>query len=420
MPRSPRPSKNDGLPFYEALKKSRPAHPAEPEKKAWTPPCGIYKKCGGCQMQNLPYIDQLRWKQSQLQKMLGRYGRLPFILGMDDPTHYRNKMQVAFGCTRGGKTVSGVWQAKERRIAVTDSCMLEDPAAAKIAATVRRLLPAFKLTPYDAASDRGFFRHLLVRKAEGTGELMVVLVGASPAFPHKANFAKALLKAHPEITTLVYAVNDSDIELTITGHEETLFGRGYIEDRLCGLVFRISPRSFYQVNAKGAALLYNKAMGFADLQGGERVIDAYCGIGTIGLIAAGQAGEVLGIENNPAAVRDAQQNAKLNQISNIHFVCADAGDYLQKFADDGGSADLLLMDPPRAGSSRKFLEAAIKLSPEKIVYISCNPETLARDLQALVRGGYQVKKMQPVDMFPWTHHIECAVLLQKKGKAPYA
>lgn len=404
-----------GKKFYEALqsRKRAPAPEEEEPKGKREGICPNYRKCSGCQMQNLPYADQLRWKQAKMQKLLGNYGRVPFIIGMEEPTHYRNKVQVAFGKTRAGRIVSGIWQSREERIVITDSCMIEDKKAAEIAGTVRRLLPAFKVEPYDAYSGTGWFRHILVRKAVHTGELMVVLVGATPVFSQKNAFAKALLKAHPEITTLVFNVNDTDTALMLGKHEEVLYGNGYIEDKLCGLTFRISPRSFYQVNPIQTEVLYGKALEFAGLTGTERVLDAYCGIGTIGMAAASRAGEVIGVENNAAAVWDARQNAKLNGVKNIRFVEADAGQFLSRMVEDGEKLDVLLMDPPRAGSDKRFLSSVLKLAPKKVVYISCNPDTLARDLQTLVKGGYKVKKMQPVDMFPWTHHIECAVMLTR-------
>ena len=410
-----------GKKFYEGLKPRRrvPAPEEEEPKGKREGICPNYRKCSGCQMQNLPYEDQLRWKQAKMQKLLGGYGRVPFIIGMEEPTHYRNKVQVAFGKTRAGKIVSGIWQSKDERIVITDSCMIEDKKAAEIAGTVRRLLPAFKLEPYDAYSHKGWFRHLLVRHAVHTGELMVVLVGATAVFSQKNAFAKALLKAHPEITTLVFNVNDTDTALMLGKHEEVLYGNGYIEDKLCGLTFRISPRSFYQVNPIQTEVLYGKALEFADLTGTERVLDAYCGIGTIGMAAAAKAGEVIGVENNAAAVRDAKQNATLNGVKNIRFVEADAGQFLSQMAVEGEPLDVLLMDPPRAGSDRRFLASVLKLSPKKVVYISCNPDTLARDLQTLVKGGYKVRKMQPVDMFPWTHHIETVVLLSREKADDY-
>ncbi len=379
--------------------------------------CPIAKKCSGCQMQNLPYIDGLRWKQAQVKKLLGKYGSIQPVIGMDDPTHYRNKVQVAFGMTRSHRIISGVWQSREQRIAAVDRCMIEDRSASEIAVTVRKLLAAFKMTAW-TPENGGFLRHLLIRKGFATGQIMVVLVAGTPIFPSKRNFTAALLRAHPEITTVVFTVNDSETNLLLGKREEVLYGNGYIEDTLCGLTFRISPKSFYQVNPVQTEVLYHTALEYAGLTGKERVLDAYCGIGTIGLAAAGKAGQVLGVEVNPDAVADAKKNAVRNGIQNAEFVCADAGEYMTELAEMGEKIDVLFMDPPRAGADRAFLQAVFRCAPERIVYISCNPETQAHDLEILTKGkGYRVIKMQPVDMFPWTHHVENIALLQKAKPA---
>lgn len=375
--------------------------------------CPVAKKCSGCQMQNLPYVDGLRWKQAQIKKLLGKYGPIQPVIGMENPTHYRNKVQVAFGMTRNHRIISGVWQSREQRITAVDHCMIEDQTASAIAVTVRKLLAAFKMTAW-TPENGGFLRHLLIRRGFATEQIMVVLVAGTPIFPSKKNFTAALLRAHPEITTVVFTVNDSEKNLLLGKREEVLYGDGFIEDVLCGLTFRISPKSFYQVNPVQTETLYRTALEYAGLTGKERVLDAYCGIGTIGLAAAGRAGQVLGVEVNPDAVADAEKNAVRNGIENAEFVCADAGEYMTELAELGEKVDVLFMDPPRAGADPAFLQAALRCGPDRIVYISCNPETQARDLEILTKGkGYRVKKMQPVDMFPWTHHIENIALLEK-------
>jgi 23S rRNA (uracil1939-C5)-methyltransferase len=243
---------------------------------------------------------------------------------------------------------------------------------------------------------------------------MVVLVAGTPIFPSKKNFVSALLRAHPEITTVVFTVNDSETNLLLGDREEILYGKGYIEDILCGLTFKISPKSFYQINPVQTERLYKKAIEFADLTGKETVLDAYCGIGTIGLAAARSAGKVTGVEVNPDAIRDAVANADRNGIENASFILGDAGEYMTMLADEGAKLDVLFMDPPRAGASEEFIRSALTCAPEKIVYISCNPETQARDLKLLTtKKAYKVIKLQPVDMFPWTHHIENIALLER-------
>ncbi len=377
-------------------------------------PCPLAKKCGGCQLQNMDYPRQLKFKQAKVEKLLGIYGRVGKILGMESPYHYRCKVQAAFGTTRGGKIISGVYQSSSHRIVNVDSCLIEDEKADEIIVTIRNLLPKFKLRPYNEDMGSGFLRHVLVRKGYNSGQILVVLVTASSVFPSKNNFVGALLKAHPEITTVVQNINSKRTNLVLGDINKTIHGNGYIEDSLCGCTFRISPNSFYQINPAQTEKLYSLAVEYAGLTGKERVIDAYCGTGTIGIIASKTAGEVIGAELNAAAVRDARANAQLNAAKNINFVCADAGEFMRDMASQGEKADVVFMDPPRAGSDKRFLSSVITLSPEKIVYISCNPETLARDLRYLTNNGYKVKKIKPVDQFPFTHHIECVCLLSKQ------
>ena len=376
--------------------------------------CPHSKKCGGCQLQNLTYPEQLEWKNRLCIKLLGQFAHVEPIIGMESPYHYRNKVQAAFGTTRAGRIISGIYQSSTHNIVAVDSCMTEDKAADKIITDIRKLLADFKMTAYNEVTGRGFLRHVLVKRGFATNEIMVVLVTGTPVFPARSNFLRALLKLHPEITTVVQNVNDRFTSMLLGPNEKTLFGPGFITDVLCGLKFRISAKSFYQINPVQTEVLYGKAMEFAGLTGRETVIDAYCGIGTIGMIAAKTAGQVLGVEVNRDAVRDAIANAKLNNMKNIRFICADAGEFMVDMAQNGEHCDVLLMDPPRAGSDRAFLSSAVTLAPKRIVYVSCNPETLARDLHFLTKRGYRVEKIQPVDMFPHTNHVETVVLLSHK------
>ena len=375
--------------------------------------CPVSRKCGGCQLMNLTYEEQLKFKQAKVSKLLRTFGKVLPIIGMDNPFHYRNKVQAAFGRTRGGEIISGVYQSSTHNIVKTDSCLIEDKTADEIILTVRKLLKSFKLTVYDERNSKGFLRHVLVKRGFTTGEIMVVLVTGTNVFPSKNAFIDALLKEHSNITTIVQNINNKFTSMVLGDREIVLYGKGYIEDVLCGHTFRISPSSFYQINPVQTEILYGKAVEYAALTGKERVIDAYCGIGTIGIIAADKAGEVIGCELNPDAVKDAIVNARLNNTKNIRFICKDAGEFMLSMKEQGEKCDVLFMDPPRAGSDRKFLSSAVTLSPEKIVYISCNPETQQRDLFYLIKNGYRVKKIQPVDMFPFTAHVETVVLLAK-------
>ena len=377
-------------------------------------PCPYYRKCGGCQLQNMTYPQQLHWKQRLVERLLGRFGPVEQILGMRSPYHYRNKVQAAFAYDhRHHRIISGVYQSSTHRLVPLDHCQIEDQVADAIIVTIRELLREFHLTAYDELSGTGFLRHVLVKRGFSSGQVMVVLVTATPIFPAKNRFVEALLQRHPEITTVLQNINAQFTSLVLGEQEKVLYGPGTIEDTLCGLTFRISAKSFYQINPVQTEVLYRKALEFAGLTGKERVVDAYCGIGTIGLTAARDAGQVLGIENNRDAVRDAVQNARRNGISNVRFRCADAGEAFREMAQEGEQVDIVLMDPPRAGSSRQFLESLAQLSPNRVVYISCNPETQARDLEILRKYHYRVKKIQPVDMFPHTNHVETVVLLSK-------
>ena len=378
--------------------------------------CPVFSKCGGCQLQNMSYNRQLSFKQVKCIKLLGKFCHVDEIIGMDKPVHYRCKVQAAFGRTRSGKIISGVYQSSSHRIVCVDNCMLENESADKIIVSIRKLLSSFKLYPFDENTGKGFLRHVLVRCGYHSNEIMVVLVTAQLMFPRKNDFVQALLELHPEITTIVQNINSAHTSMVLSDTQKTLFGRGYIEDSLCGCTFRISPNAFYQINPQQTEILYSTAIKFAGLNGKQTVFDAYCGVGTIGLIASKSAENVIGVELNNDAVHNAISNAKINKAENIRFFCGDAGDFAKELSENGQKVDVLFMDPPRAGSDKRFLSCAVKLAPAKIVYISCNPETLARDLMSLCTNGYNVKKIQPVDMFPHTSHIECVTLLERTGK----
>lgn len=376
--------------------------------------CPYAKKCGGCQYQGMDYAAQLKKKQKEMNKLLKDFGKPEPIIGMKDPLHYRNKVHAVFGRTRKGEIVSGTYEAGTHKIVNIDECMIEDEISQSIIRTIRGLLRSFKIRTYDEDTGYGLLRHVLVRRGFTTGQVMAVLVLSSPILPSKNNFVKALRKEHPEITTVVLNVNDKKTSMILGERDIVLYGKGYIEDILCGCTFRISPQSFYQVNPVQTERLYQTAMDYAELTGKERVIDAYCGIGTIGMVAAKKAREVIGVELNRNAVKDARINAKLNQIKNIAFYEGDAGRFMVSMAEEGEKADVVFMDPPRSGSDEAFLSSVIRLAPKRIVYVSCGPDTLACDLKYLVRNGYQVRKMQPVDMFGFTEHCEMVVQLVKK------
>ena len=380
--------------------------------------CKCAKLCGGCQYQGVPYEEQLKKKQKLEESLLKRFGKVNPIIGMENPYHYRNKVHAVFGRDRKGNAIAGTYQANTHRLIAVEHCMIEEEKSQAIIRTIRDMLKAFKIKTYDEDTGYGLLRHVLVRRGFKTGEIMVVLVLGSPILPSSNNFVKALRKAHPEISTVVLNINDRRTSMVLGEREKTIYGKGFIRDELCGCMFRISPKSFYQVNPVQTEILYQKAVEFAGLTGKESVIDAYCGLGTISLIAAKQARQVIGVELNKDAVRDAKINAKENQITNVQFRLGDAGEFMEAMAARKETMDVLFMDPPRAGSDEKFLSSAVKMGPGKIVYISCNPETLARDLKYLTRKGYRVEEVQPVEMFPFTVHVETVCLLGNRNAKP--
>ena len=375
--------------------------------------CPHAKKCGGCNYQGVAYEKQLELKQKSAEKLLSTYGRVDRILGAKEPYFYRNKVHGVFGCDQKGNVYTGIYEEGTHKIVPVKKCLIEDEVAGEILNTLCRLVKSFKLQVYNEDKGTGLVRHALIRTGHVTKEIMVVLVLSSPVMPSKNNFVKELLKCHPEITTIVLNVNNKKTSMILGEKNITAFGKGYIEDVLCGLRFRISPSSFYQINSRQTEVLYKIAVDYAGLTGKERVIDAYCGIGTIGMAAAGKAKEVIGVELNKDAVKDEVVNASLNQMKNIRFINEDAGKFMVKMAAQKQKADVVLMDPPRSGSTKEFIDSIKVLNPDRVVYVSCNQETLARDLKIFEQKKYRVKKIQPVDMFPFTTHCEVVLLLQR-------
>lgn len=376
--------------------------------------CPYAKKCGGCQYQGIAYEEQLKEKEKKVRKLMKDFGKPEPIIGMENPYHYRNKVHAVYHHQRNGEIISGIYQEGTHKVVPVTECQIENQEADRVIQTIRRLAVSFKIKIYNEDSGYGLLRHVLVRTGRKTEEMMVVLVTASPVFPSKNNFVKALRKEHPQITTVVQNINDKNTNMVLGERNVVFYGKGYIEDELCGCRFRISPNSFYQVNPIQTEKLYQKAIELAGLTGKEQVIDAYCGIGTIGLIAAPHAGEVIGVELNRDAVRDAVGNAKRNGIKNARFYQGDAGKFMVAMAEEGEKADVVFMDPPRSGSDEEFMNSVVTMQPEKIVYISCNPETQVRDMKYLTKKGYRVERICPVDMFPFTGHVETVCLLGKR------
>jgi 23S rRNA (uracil1939-C5)-methyltransferase len=378
------------------------------------PQCAYYEQCGGCQLQHISYKGQSEFKQNTVERLLKKYHKVNEILTMKDPYHYRNKIHSTISYNPKRQIISGIYEENTHNVIPIEQCIIQDSKADKIILSIKELMKSFKIRPYDEDIDEGFIRHILVKTGFKSGQIMVVFVVSSQVFPSKNNFVHELIKRHPEITTIVMNINNRKTSVVLGNIEKILFGKGYIEDTLCGCVFQISPKSFYQINPAQTEILYNKAIEMAKLKGNETVLDAYCGIGTISIIASLRTKKVLGVELNKDAVKDAIKNAKINKITNAYFYNDDAGNFMLAMANEKQNVDVVFMDPPRSGSDEKFLSSLVRLGPPKVIYISCNPVTLERDLEYLTKNGYAVLEIQPVDMFPQTYHVETVVKIVRK------
>ena len=381
----------------------------KPSAERVKPFCPLYKNCGGCQLQHMSYPAQLQWKRQQVVDALERIGKISVevgeTLGMTNPLRYRNKMQFPVGRSNGGLII-GCYARGSHNIVDAPSCQIQNVGNDKILSAVRKVAAQFNLPPYDEDTHRGFLRHVMGRVG-CDGELMIVLVTAAKNFPNEKNFVRALRRELPEVTSIQQNVQTFRNNVILGRDTKILYGKATIHDKIGALKFNISARSFFQVNTAQAAVLYQTALDFAELRGHETIIDAYCGTGTIGLFMARRARRVVGVEIVSSAVADAKKNAR---IRNAEFHVGDAVKVLPQLVNVGLHADVVIVDPPRAGCDKKVLETFAAMRPDKIVYVSCNPATLARDLSLLDGLGYHAKKIQPVDMFPFTSHVEAVAL----------
>ena len=368
------------------------------------------KNCGGCPMLATEYAAQLKKKEADVRALLGKYGPVAPIRGMETPYHYRNKVISTFAPAAGGKLTSGIYAARTHKVLPVESCLLQDEVLDKVMLAVRAAANACRYQPFNEDKGTGLLRHCLLRRGVATGQVMVVLVTAQPVLPGAKIFVKALLaeaeKRGVPVTTVVQNYNPRRTSVVLGEDEKVLYGKGFILDTLCGKTYALSPRSFYQVNPVQTAVLYGLAVDAAHLTGKEVALDAYCGIGTIGLTASDKTRQVVGVEVNRDAVRDAIGNAKHNGVKNARFFAADATAWIREAADAGQKADVVFMDPPREGSTPAFIESVARMAPKRIVYVSCNPETMARDLALLTQKGYRAEGFTPVDMFPHSTHCE--------------
>ena len=387
-------------------------------------PCQVAGACGACQHIGQAYDEQLAAKDARIARLFADSAFVDAdvrpILGMDDPFHYRNKVISPFapgkrGPNGGREILTGMYAAGTHRLVNTDGCPVENEQANSVVRTVRSIMLRHGIAPYDEDVGSGFMRHVVIRVGHASGEMLVTLVTNDEEFPGSRGFCRELVKRCPFVTAVVQNVNTRKTNVILGQKEQRLFGPGFILDTLCGLSFRISSQSFYQVNAVQTEVLYETAMRLAQLDTARSIVDAYCGTGTIGLVAAARSGaQVVGVDSVESAIRDARENARHNGIENARFVAADATQFMREQAAAGEKVDLVFMDPPRAGSTPEFLDALAQLAPERVVYISCNPETQVRDLTYLAQRGYAARTVQPVDMFPHTDHVETVALMTKR------
>ncbi|MBR4010355.1 MAG: 23S rRNA (uracil(1939)-C(5))-methyltransferase RlmD, partial [Clostridiales bacterium] len=388
------------------------------------PDCPVSKNCGGCAFSSVSYSEQLKKKEKTVKDLLSPICEVRPIEGAKEPYFYRNKVHWAFG-HMGTHLIAGRYAEGSHRIIENDNCLLEDEELAKILSDIRDLAVQFKIRAYDERTKQGLLRRVLLRKGMATGEVMVVLVLSSPVLPGKKGFIKKLLEKHPSVKTILININTRSDSMILGEKTICEFGRGSIRDELLGVQFKISPESFYQINHDQTEKLYSLAIKAADLKPGEKILDAYCGIGTIGLCAAANAEGIrlTGVELNRAAVTDARENAKINSEKNsafekARFIAADCTKFMLEASAKNEKYDVVFLDPPRAGTTPEFIAACQKLAPKRIVYVSCDPTTLARDLKEFKKHGYRAEYAVPVDMFPLTEHVETCVLLSKLSRAP--
>jgi 23S rRNA (uracil1939-C5)-methyltransferase len=391
----------------------------EPSPDRVVPPCPFVGECGGCQLQHIAYPAQLELKRQQVADAIERIGKLEGVtvhptVGMGDPWHYRNKAQFPVGA-RSGRVVAGFFAPGTHRIVDIEQCEIQHPLGNQIMAVVKELAGKYGVAIYDERAHRGVLRHVLARVGRGTGEAMAVLVTNGPEFPNSAKIARDLMERIPAIVSVVQNINPEQTNVVLGRKNKLLAGKDHIIDHIGDLEFAISPVSFFQVNPAQTEMLYGKALEYAGLNGGERVLDIYCGIGTISLFLARKAAEVIGVEVVPEAIENARENAERNGVANARFICGDAAVEMPRLAQEGVRPDVIVVDPPRKGCDEPVLRAMAETGPERIVYVSCNPASLARDLAMLRELGYRTLEVQPVDMFPHTAHVECCALLVREG-----
>ena len=420
------------------------------------PECPVARQCGGCQLQHCSYEKQLSWKEEKVANCLRRIGGVPVyteeeykkivagksdgsksventlngtpiimepILRMDRPVHYRNKAQFPVGYDKDGNLVAGFYAGRTHSIIPQTDCLIQHECNKQIVETVLEFMKKYNVTAYDEKKNKGIVRHILTRVGKTTGEVMVCLVINAKKLPHPEEFVEMIRNCgiNFEIKSITVNINREKTNVILGEKIEILYGHSYIEDYIGDIKYRISPLSFYQVNPEQTKKLYQTALEFADIKEGEVVWDLYCGIGTISLFMAQTAAKVCGVEIVPQAIEDAKQNAELNHMANTEFFVGAAEDVVPtQYEKSGGKlrADVVTLDPPRKGCDEKLLETVVKMAPSRIVYVSCDPGTLARDVKVLVERGYEVKRVRACDMFGGSFHVETVVLLSQLKQKP--
>ena len=377
--------------------------------------CKILKKCGGCFYAQDQYNKQLEEKTNFIKKELEK-AKLKLEV---EPTiasplinGYRNKAIVAFN----QKYEYGLYEENSQDIIPYQKCLLHEDIMDDIFIYIQSYLRKYRVSIYDRKRHKGLLRHVLIRRAVQTDQTMVVLVCNDGTWKGSKQFCQQLVKKFPSIKTIVLNVNKRRTPIVLGNEDKVLYGKGFIVDELCGLKFKISPQSFYQINHDQCVNLYTKALSLLDIKGNESAMDTYCGIGTIGMILSKNVKQVIGVESNSDAIKDAKNNARMNQLDNIQFICSDATEFMKKVSKEKNKVDIIIMDPPRSGSTKEFMDSVKILNPKQVVYISCDPTTQIRDIQYFKKLGYHTNKMYLYDMFPHTKHIETVCLLSKKEK----
>ncbi|WP_010529626.1 23S rRNA (uracil(1939)-C(5))-methyltransferase RlmD [Lentibacillus jeotgali] len=385
------------------------------------PPCDVYYKCGGCQLQHMSYDMQLDMKQEQVKNAMRKIAHLEDvpvhpIIRMEDPWRYRNKVQMPVGEKEDGELKTGFYQKRSHRIIDgMETCNIQDELNDRMVEAVRRIADRFGISAYDEQNDTGVLRHIVVRTGEVTKDTMIVIITRTPDIPHQDELVKELINTYPHIKSIVHNINDRKTNSIWGKKSKAIWGEDYIYDTIGDIKFAISAKSFYQVNPPQTKKLYDKALEYARIGGNDTVVDAYCGIGTISLFMAQEAKKVYGVEVVPEAVDDAKKNAKLNGFTNAAFYVGEAEKVMPWWTAQGLRPDVVVVDPPRKGCDEELLKAMLGMEPKRIVYVSCNPSTLARDLRILEDGGYVTQEVQPVDMFPQTHHVESVCWLKREA-----